>query len=172
MDTKKGSPKACPFIRQACVGDLEAVTEIETVCFPPEQAASRESLARRLKLFGPSFMVAQERPDGPVIGFINGTVSNAPVISDDMYEETAYEPGGDYQMIFGLDVLPRYRGQGIARTLMEAMIRLAWDEGRRGLVLTCKKELVEFYEQFGYVNEGLSKSVHGGVSWYDMRLIF
>ena len=41
-----------------------------------------------------------------------------------------------------------------------------------GLVLTCKKELVEFYEQFGYVNEGLSKSVHGGVSWYDMRLIF
>ena len=172
MDEKKCEPGVDPVIRPAGAGDLEAVAMIESVCFPPAQAASQESLARRLELFGPSFMVAQDGADGPVIGFINGTVCNAPKISDDMYENITYDPRGDYQMIFGLDVLPRYRGQGVARMLMEAMIRLAWDEGRRGLALTCREHLIDFDESFGYVNEGVSGSVHGGVLWDDMRLIF
>lgn len=159
-------------IRQASMDDLAVVTEIEAVCFPKEQAASKESLKRRLELFGPSFMVAEEETSGDVVGFINGTVSNEPVISDEMYEHITYDARADYQMIFGLDVRPDHQGQGIAKALMEAMIRLAWDEGRRGLVLTCREHLVEFYEQFGYVNEGVSKSVHGGVVWYDMRLTF
>lgn len=159
-------------IRQAFTDDLDAAAEIEAACFPKEQAASRESLKQRIKMFGPSFMVAQLCGSCKVVGFINGTVSNDRVISDAMYETTTYDPRGDYQMIFGLDVLPEYQKQGIARQLMEAMIRLAWEEGRRGLVLTCREQLVEFYEQFGYVNEGVSDSVHGGVIWYDMRLDF
>lgn len=159
-------------IRQASIDDLEAVTAIEAVCFPKEQAASKESLKRRLEAFGPSFMVAEDRACGRIIGFINGAVDNSPIISDEMYETNPYDSRADYQMIFGLDVLPEYRGLGFAKALMEAMIRLAWDEGRRGLVLTCREHLVEFYESFGYVNEGVSKSVHGGVVWYDMRLVF
>ena len=155
-------------IRQAFTDDLDAAAEIESACFPKEQAASRESLKQRIKMF----MVAQLCGSGKVVGFINGTVSNDRVISDAMYETTTYNPRGDYQMIFGLDVLPEYQKQGIARLLMEAMIRLAWEEGRRGLVLTCREQLVEFFEQFGYVNEGVSDSVHGGVVWYDMRLDF
>lgn len=159
-------------IRQALMDDLDAVTAVELACFPAAEAAGRESMQRRLELFGPSFMVAVDQETGKVIGLINGTVSNADVISDDMYEEIKYDVRADYQMIFGLDVLPEYRCRGIAEMLMNAMIKLAWEEGRRGLVLTCKEALIAYYEKFGYVNKGVSESVHGGAQWYDMVLVF
>ena len=39
-------------------------------------------------------------------------------------------------------------------------------------MLTCKERLLPFYSGFGFVNEGVSGSVHGGVVWYQMRLTF
>ena len=39
-------------------------------------------------------------------------------------------------------------------------------------VLTCKEALVHYYAKFGFVNEGVSGSTHGGVVWYQMRLKF
>ena len=55
---------------------------------------------------------------------------------------------------------------------MEAMIRRAMEQGRRGLILTCKDRLIGYYQKFGYVNQGVSASVHGGAVWYDMILEF
>ena len=159
-------------IRQATIEELDAVTEVERICFPEAEAASRESFEMRINAFGPSFMVAVDKDTDQIIGMINGTVSNEDVIADEMFENNIYNVHGDYQMIFGIDVLPEYRCQGIGEQLMNAMIKLAWDEGRRGLVLTCKDRLIGFYEKFGYVNQGVSKSVHGGAQWYDMKLIF
>jgi len=31
---------------------------------------------------------------------------------------------------------------------------------------------MDYYAKFGFVNEGVSNSVHGGVVWYQMRLTF
>ena len=45
-------------------------------------------------------------------------------------------------------------------------------KGRRGCILTCKDTLIHYYEKFGYVNKGISESVHGGAIWYDMILEF
>ena len=42
----------------------------------------------------------------------------------------------------------------------------------QGLVLTCKEKLLHYYAKFGFVNEGVSGSTHGGVVWYQMRLRF
>ena len=90
-----------------------------------------------------------------------------------MFEDTSlHEPEGAYQSIFGLDVIEEYRHQGVASRLMEAMIERARSQGRRGLILTCKDRLIGYYETFGYVNMGNSKSVHGGAVWYDMILEF
>ena len=82
------------------------------------------------------------------------------------------ELNGDWQMIFGLNTLPSYQRQGYAAKIMCAMIDLARQEKRKGLVLTCKDRLVPYYSQFGFKNEGVSLSVHGGVVWYQMRLEF
>jgi hypothetical protein len=40
------------------------------------------------------------------------------------------------------------------------------------VVLACKEDKVPYYEKFGFVNEGLSGSRHGGATWYQMRLTF
>lgn len=55
---------------------------------------------------------------------------------------------------------------------MRRMIADAKAQGRQGVVLTCKQELLDFYRRFGFENEGVSASQHGGAVWYDMRLRF
>lgn len=158
-------------IRTAVPADLENVTAIEAVCFPAAEAAGREAFSRRLDTFPESFFVAVH--DGRIIGFINGCVTNEKTIRDEMYEDSSlHDPNGEYQSIFGLDVLPEYQRQGIAAELMNHMIRDAKRKGRKGLILTCKDRLIHYYEKFGYRNMGISRSVHGGVVWYDMLLEF
>ena len=60
--------------------------------------------------------------------------------------------------------------QGYAGQLLQQAIADARAQGRKGLVLTCKEALVHYYAKFGFVNEGVSGSTHGGVVWYQMRL--
>ena len=68
--------------------------------------------------------------------------------------------------------LPRCRRQGYAGLLLQRAIADARAQGRKGLVLTCKEKLLHYYARFGFVNEGVSGSTHGGVVWYQMRLRF
>ena len=75
-------------------------------------------------------------------------------------------------MIFGVNTLPAYRRQGCAGQVLERVIADARAQGRRGCVLTCKDALVHYYARFGFVDEGISQSTHGGVVWHDMRLTF
>ena len=75
-------------------------------------------------------------------------------------------------MIFGVNTLPEYRRQGYAEKLLRYVINDARAQDREGLVLACKDKLVHYYEKFGFQNEGVSESVHGGVTWYQMRLTF
>ena len=64
------------------------------------------------------------------------------------------------------------RKKGYAGELIKAAIEDARKQGRKGLVLTCKDKLIHYYAKFGFVNEGVSQSVHGNVVWYQMRLTF
>ena len=105
--------------------------------------------------------------------FINGLVTNEPTLRDEMYEDASlHDEQGAWQMIFGVNTLPEYRRQGLAAKVMEQVIADAKAQGRKGCVLTCKDKLIHYYEKFGFRNEGVSQSVHGGVVWYDMRLTF
>ena len=159
------------LIRKVEPGDLDAVARIEAACFPAAEAAPGKVLAQRIATFPDSFFVAVK--DGKAAGFINGCATDERVICDPMFEDLTYhKPEGRYQSIFGLDVLPEYRHQGIARRLMEHMIQDARERGRRGLILTCKEHLMGFYGSFGYRSLCISESVHGGAVWYDMILEF
>ncbi len=158
-------------IRTVTPHDLEAVTQIESVCFPPLEAASLVSLKERIATFPDCFFVAE--CEGKLIGFINGCCTDDATISDVLFESASHhKPNGAYQAIFGLDVIPDYRRQGIAAQLMNHMIAAAQAKGCKGVILTCKKQLIPYYSKFGYVNQGVSHSVHGGATWYDMTLPF
>lgn len=156
-------------IRKVRPEDLAAVVHVEAVCFPAAEAAGETSLRQRIEAFADSFLVAER--DGVIIGFINGCVTDACTIRDEMFEDTGlHDPDGAYQSIFGLDVLPEYRNHGLAAALMHALAELSRQRGKKGLILTCKERLIHYYEKFGYRNCGVSASVHGGAVWYDMML--
>lgn len=158
-------------IRTATMADLAAVTAVEAACFPAAEAATERDFAQRLAVYPNHFWLLED--DGTLVSFINGMVTDEPTLRDEMYENAAlHREDGAWQMIFGVNTLPRYRRQGCAARVMERVIAGARAQGRKGCVLTCKDKLIHYYETFGFQNEGVSASTHGGVVWYDMRLTF
>lgn len=159
-------------IRNVKAEDLDQVTEVEALCFPAAEAATEESFRKRIETFPESFLVA-ENESGKIIGFINGCVTDERTIRDEMFEDSGlHRADGMYQSVFGLDVIPEYRRQGVAADLMNHLIQTAKARGKKGMILTCKDRLIHYYEKFGYRSLGISGSVHGGAVWYDMLLEF
>lgn len=158
-------------IRTAAPGDLDGALAVEQAAFPPAEAAGRASVEGRIARFPGHFLLAVD--DGRIAAFINGFVTDSRDLDDEMYDHPElHNEKGAWQMIFSLACDPARRGRGYASALMERFISDAWDQGRRGLVLTCKDHMVGFYRRFGFVDEGMSGSTHGGVSWHQMRLTF
>ena len=156
-------------IRAAVPADLEAISAVEAACFPPEQAASREDLRRRLAAYPDHVLVAETA--GRVAGHVMGPVIAGPYIADEMFADTrCHDLSAPCQAVFSLAVLPELRGRGIGRRLMGAMADLARREGRRAVTLTCLEEKVAFYAALGFRDHGVGSSVHGGVPWHDMVL--
>ena len=159
-------------IRNVKIEDLDQVTEVEALCFPAAEAAVEASFRQRIETFPDSFFVAEDE-NGRIIGFINGCVTDERTIRDEMFEDSGlHHTEGLYQSVFGLDVIPECRRQGVAADLMNRLMQEAKARGKKGMILTCKDRLIHYYEKFGYRNLGLSASVHGGAVWYDMLLEF
>ncbi len=169
---KKEEVKMEPVtIRYAKLEDLDAVTAAEATCFPPAEAASRERIEARLKVFPKNFWVAEM--DGRVIGFINGMACDRRTIIDEMFADAnMHDDAGAWQSVMSIGVLPEYQRHGIAARLMQTLIDDARAAGRKGCTLTCKDRLIHYYAKFGYKDEGISVSEHGGAVWYDMVLEF
>lgn len=158
------------IIRSAELGDLDKITELERLCFPAAEAASESDLLERLKAYADHFWLLET--DGKIASMINGMATNEADLRDEMYHNAElHDEKGKWQMIFGVETHPDFRGRGYAAALMERVIADAKARGREGIVLTCKEELVSYYERFGFVNEGVSASEHGNVVWYQMRKI-
>lgn len=159
------------MIRRATEEDIKELTGVEARCFPPQEAAGEESIASRIKWFASHFLVWEE--NGKIISFVNGMVTQQPHLQDEMYHNASlHDEGGMWQMIFGVDTLPEYQRQGYAEKVLNAFIEQAREENRKGLVLTCKEHMISYYKKFGFVEEGISDSHHGGCAWHEMRLTF
>ena len=158
-------------IRHAHPDEWKTLAAIEAECFPPAEAASEEAIKTRLEAFPENFFVAEK--DGKAIGFINGGNTDELDLPDEMYHDISlHKKNGQYRTVFGINTLPQYRKQGVGSKLMNAFIEDAKKSGQKGVILTCKDKLLPFYQSFGYVNQGVSKSCHGGAKWNDMHLIF
>ena len=159
-------------IRTATMADLAAVTAVEAACFPAAEAATEKDFAARLAVY-PNHFWLLETDDGTLVSFVNGLVTDDPILRDKMYADASFHnEQGAWQMIFGVNTLPTYRRRGLAARVLERVIADARAQGRKGCVLTCKDQLIHYYAKFGFQNEGVSQSVHGGVVWHDMRLTF
>ena len=70
--------------------------------------------------------------------------------------------------MLGLDVLPEYRMQGLARAIVSEYADREKKKGRKMLVLTCLDEKIAMYEHMGYRDLGISASVWGQEQWHEM----
>lgn len=158
-------------IRIATIEDLQVITAVELSCFPVAEAASESDFKKRLTVYPNHFWLLED--DGKLVGFVNGMVTNEPTLRDEMFKDAnLHNENGQWQMIFGVNTVPEYRRQGCAEKIINKVIADAKEQGRKGLVLTCKEKLLHYYAKFGFKNEGISESTHGGVVWYNMRLTF
>lgn len=159
------------LIRTATIQDIDAITAVELECFPAGEAATKEEFEKRLKIYGNHFWLMFD--DEKLIAFVDGMVTDQPDLSDDMYEKAEmHDEDGSWQMIFGVNTIPSYRKKGYAGELIQRALSDAKEQGRKGMVLTCKEKLVHYYGKFGFINEGISESVHGNVVWNQLRLTF
>lgn len=151
--------------------DLDTVYEIESISFPETEAAKKSEIEDRLKLNPDYFWMCEE--NGAVSAFIHGYPTNESNLCDDMFHNFKYyDESGAWLMLISVATLPSYRKKGCASLVMDAVIDDSRKDGRKGIVLTCKEALIPFYSKFGFSNEGVSASTHGGAVWYQMRLIF
>lgn len=158
-------------IRTATIADLAQIAAVEAECFPAAEAATKEEFAERIKYYGNHFWLMFEGEK--LIAFVDGFVTDKPDLTDEMYEQAEmHDENGAWQMIFGVNTIPAYRKHGYAGQLLQCAIEDARKRGRKGLVLTCKEKLIAYYAKFGFENEGISESVHGNVTWYQMRYKF
>ena len=156
-------------ITHATTNDLQRITAIENSCFPLTEAASESAFRERIRCYPDYFWLYWEKDH--LLGFIDGLLSNRPDLTDQMYASTEqHTPDGRWLMILGVCTLPERQHEGIATRLMRQVIKDVRQQGRQGIVLTCKRRLIPFYESFGFQKEGVSKSVHGNAVWYQMRL--
>ena len=159
------------MIRTATLADLEELTQVEAACFPPAEAATREEFRARLAAYPDHFWLLYDR--GRLVSFVNGMVTDEADLRDEMYQDASlHREDGAWQMIFGVNTIPEARRQGYAMELLRRVVHDARAQGREGLVLTCKAALLDYYARLGFVSEGVSRSVHGGAVWYQMRLRF
>lgn len=149
----------------------EAAT-IERICFPPNEACS-ESVMRDRAVRAPElFLVASDRETGRIAGFLNGIATNEIAFRDAFFTDARlHDPEGRNVMLLGLDVLPEYRRQGLAKEIVYQYLRREWERDRRFIVLTCLKDKVRMYAKMGFQDRGLSESSWGGEQWHEMTYV-
>ena len=152
--------------------NFSAIAAVESICFPSAEAATEKEFAERIKYYGNHFWLMFDNEK--LIAFADGFVTDIPDLTDEMYQNAdMHDENGAWQMIFGVNTIPDYRKHGYARKLLHCVLEDAKQQGRKGVVLTCKEKLIPYYSKLGFIDEGVSdKSTHGNVVWHQMRLIF
>jgi ribosomal protein S18 acetylase RimI-like enzyme len=142
---------------------------IEQICFPPNEACSKQHMKERIAKAPELFLVAEDRSTGRLAGFLNGLATAEYTFRDEFFTDAnLYNPDGKNIMLLGLDVLPEYRRQGIAKELVYSYARRERENGRQMLILTCLKPKVKMYEKMGFIDRGIANSTWGGEEWHEM----
>lgn len=159
-------------MRRIGKNQLEQIAAVEQACFLPAEAASEEDFRERFE--SPAFVCfGAYNEEGSLVGFVDGASYDRPELPDELYHDISkLVPDGPWQTVFGVNVLPQYRRQGIAGIMVRYYAEESRKAGREGVVLTCKDYLRPLYEKIGFKWQGVSASTHGGARWNDMLLRF
>src|SRR5918996_1278377 len=112
------------IIRHVLPKDLDECFLVETSGFPPEEAATRETIKLRLETFPQGFFVAEL--NGRVVGtkyFVNSGATDKEDTSDEELKQLiGHNSHGKNMVVFALAVLPEFQKRGISRQLMARFV--------------------------------------------------
>ena len=155
--------------RQILPQEADQAVEMEQICFPPHEACTEEHMKDRIEKVPELFLVAIDKETGKMAGFLNGIATNEGKFRDEFFTEADLnEPNGENVMLLGLDVLPQYRGQGLATEIVFNYLCREEKKGRKRLILTCLDGKIKMYEKMRFVDLGISDSVWGDEEWHNM----
>ena len=147
-------------------------SEMEVICFPPNEVIEERFINERIKTAPDMFLVAEDKRTGRLAGCLSGIAVREKEFRDDYFKNAAlHDPDGKNVMLLGLNVLPEYRMQGLARMLMNKYGERERDRGRSRMVLTCADDKIEMYTNMGFREIGRSASELGGEEWNEMDII-
>lgn len=149
--------------------ETDQAAEIERICFSNEEACTYEMVQDRMQYAKEMFLVAEDAESGKIAGYITGVATKEEKFCDQFFfRGSLHDPSGKNVMILGLEVLPAYRMQGIAKELVKTYAQRQKEQGREKMILTCKSALVKMYEKMGFADMGISASVWGNTHWHEM----
>lgn len=155
-------------IRHVEEHDLSACYNVESVCYTSD-AATKEKIKKRIQLFPDGFLVAELNKR--VIGIINSGSTNEEDLTDEAFKDmVGHVADGKNIVIFSLAVLPEFRRNGISKKLMTKFIEISKTLKKEKILLICKSGLIPYYQKYGFLYGGKSKSRHGGFEWHEMYL--
>ncbi len=157
------------LFREIEMTEAAEAAKIEQICFPPHEACSEKSMRERVVGAPETFLVAVDAQNGKMAGFLNGLVTKEESFRDEFFTNIRlHDADGKQVMLLGLDVLPEYRGQGLATELVRRYVERECARGRKRLILTCLDSKVEMYRKMGFVDDGIANSTWGGEEWHQM----
>lgn len=141
--------------------DLDQIVPLEAAAFNMKPEQVRKEMEPRIKAYPETFIVAENQ--NQVVGYIFGPAAAKRYIEDHLYyDNQPNQPEDPYQAILSLVVKPDFRHRGIATSLLQAMRVRAHHDQRQALSLTAAPDLLEFYQERGFRNEGLATDLPGG----------
>lgn len=143
--------------------------EIEKICFPPNEACSEKMMLARVAKAPELFLVAIDKQTGKIAGFINGLSTHECAFRDEFFTDAdLHEPAGRTVMLLGVDVLPAYQRQGLAKEMMRRYLCREQEKGRKNILLTCLPSKIGMYQKMGFSDKGIANSSWGGEQWHEM----
>lgn len=193
-------PPSHLVIRPLTKHDLEKVNALEAQCFPPNEAASKDSIKYRLSicpelssaLFIRSFSQKKQENfyiperestivDEQLIGHIMSTkikgssISEASMmVADPNIPDSGHIESGHVIALHSLAIHPDYRGMQLASLLIKDFIqKLRNQQVGSKITILAHEDLIPFYEKLDFENKGVSNCKHGGDHsvWYDMDYV-
>ena len=136
--------------------------ELETLCYPVEEAATEGKIEYRWKNAGEFFLL--EKKQEKLVGMLNCTRSHEEEIEEKTMQVS--HSNGRFLCIHSVAVLEKERRNGLGSLLLQRIIQVAKNRGDiEKIVLVTKAHLIPFYNKNGFGNITNSFLSHGKDIW-------
>lgn len=161
--------------RNASVQDINEIASIESQGYPPDEAATLDSLQFRQREAPEAFMVAHRHDQdkgGSIEGYVCGTCTDSSKLQHESMSN--HVPHGKTLCIHSVCVRDNLKRRGLGSAMLETYLKhmpgaLPHVKECR---LICKEHLIGFYREAGFQLEGRSDVVHGKDPWYELSYFF